>query len=331
MSTTDQTQLGKSEQTEKPKADNSGVRLSSINNLFGGQKAKNVGESDTLLPFLSSELVGGSVPYVPGSEDEAVWNAASQACASEKIHYCYTIDENRCWYLAMPSSALASHPNSWCPLAAALPGNSEFWDKETVYLYEQEGLASALRWDPESGRMQVYIGPARTILPRIQSMDANFVSINPEMADVVPWKQRSLKLEELSRQVGWGILLSGLLVAIIAVLYVLFINLSAITLKGDLKKAKEETRSATQELMQTAAVTLQNDSIRHMVRIQELLDVLGDNNGTLIRYQVSEGGDVEWEALVPQAFSQGGVPELQGAQALPGLENDGRIRIKGTR
>ena len=41
------------------------------------------------------------------------------------MHYCYTVEDNRCWYLAAPSSSLASHPNSWCPLAAALPGNSE--------------------------------------------------------------------------------------------------------------------------------------------------------------------------------------------------------------
>ena len=75
---------------------------------------------------------------------------------------------------------MASFPDSWCPLAAALPGNSEFWDKETVYIYEHEGLASALRWDGETKRMQVFIGPSRSILPRIQSMDANFVTISAE-------------------------------------------------------------------------------------------------------------------------------------------------------
>ena len=81
-----------------------------------------------------------------------------------------------------------------------------------------------------------------------------------------------------------------------------------------------------------AAKTLQNDSLRHMVRVQELLDVLGDNDGTLVRYEVSNNGNtVEWEALVPQAFSAGGVPELRGAKPMPGLEEDGRVRIHGTR
>src|SRR5690606_7703684 len=124
------------------------------------------------------------IPHVAGSEDEAVWNAASQACGTEKVHYTYSVDGGRLWYLACPSAALASSPDSWCPLAAALPGKSEFWDKETVYLYEQEGLASALRWDPDTGRMQVFLGASRTLLPRIQSMDASFVTINPEVADI---------------------------------------------------------------------------------------------------------------------------------------------------
>ncbi|HRC26070.1 MAG TPA: hypothetical protein PKX87_01415, partial [Alphaproteobacteria bacterium] len=132
-----------------------------------------------LSPYLPMEMIGGSVPHIPGVEDETVWNAASQALGTERVHFCYTVEDKKLWYLACPSSALASSPDSWCPLAAALPGNSEYWDRETVYLYEQEGIASALRWDPETGRMQVFLGAARTILPRVQSMDANFVTINP--------------------------------------------------------------------------------------------------------------------------------------------------------
>ncbi|MCF8495443.1 MAG: hypothetical protein K9G62_02115, partial [Alphaproteobacteria bacterium] len=43
-----------------------------------------------LFPFLPQELIGGAIPYVPGTENEAVWNAASQACSTEKVHYVYT-------------------------------------------------------------------------------------------------------------------------------------------------------------------------------------------------------------------------------------------------
>ena len=72
-----------------------------------------------LTPYLPNEVIGGAVPHIPGSEEEAVWNAASQACSTERVHYCYSVEEGRIWYLATPSAALASNPDSWCPLAAA--------------------------------------------------------------------------------------------------------------------------------------------------------------------------------------------------------------------
>jgi hypothetical protein len=179
-----------------------------LSDKLSGEAARFISD---LKPFLPSELVGGSLPYVPGTEEEAVWNAAAQACSTEKVHYLYSIEGNKVWYLACSSSMLASNPDSWCPLAAALPGNSEFWDKETVYLYEQEGLASALRWDPETGRMQIYLGPARSILPRIQSMDANFVTVNPRVADIVPWQNRQLRTEQLARASARMLLIAGIL------------------------------------------------------------------------------------------------------------------------
>lgn len=276
-----------------------------------------------LQPFLPQELVGGVIPHIPGTEEEAVWNAAAQSCGTEKIHFCYSVDEGRVWYLACPSTALASNPDSWCPLAAALPGNSEYWDRETVYLYEQEGLASALRWDPETGRMQVFLGASRTILPRVQSMDANFVTINPDIATIVPWRNRNLKTEKLARATVRMFVLTGFLVNLI-IAAVLFYNYITINLiERNLGQVRQQTDQATTELMLKAYNAMQSDTIRHMVRIQELLDSLAKVDGTLIRYEV-KGGGVEWEALIPPAFAQDyGTPQ--------GLEKDGRVRVKSNR
>ncbi len=285
------------------------------------------GFKTNLEPFLPQELIGGSIPHVPGTEEEAIWNAASQACGTEKVHYVYSVDGGRMWYLACPSSALASAPDSWCPLASALPGNSEFWDKETVYLYEQEGVASALRWDPETGRMQVFLGAARTLLPRMQSMDANFVTVNPDLADVVPWKNRMLRTEKLSRAASMLLLLVGIGVNLVILLFLLFQFILTNTTVRQLDKVKAETEKASQQLMVNAYNALQSDSIRHMVRIQEMLDELSKIDGTLIKYSV-EGKTVTWEVLVPPAYGQG-VGTIQG-QVQPGLEADGRVRIKGT-
>ncbi|MEM6780879.1 MAG: hypothetical protein AAF569_03350, partial [Pseudomonadota bacterium] len=257
-----------------------------------------------LTPYLPQELIGGSVPYVAGTEEEAVWNAASQACGTEKVHYTYTIDDDRCWYLACASSSLASNPNSWCPLAAALPKNSEYWDRETVYIYEQEGVASALRWDPDTGRMQVFLGASRTLLPRIQSMDANFVTINAEVADVVPWKNRQLMTEKLSRATARVLVLFGIGINLILMSFLAFQFVLTNTIQGDLADVKQQTQRASEQLMLQAYQALQSDTIKHMVRIQELLTDLQKIDGTLVKYEVDgPGSAAQWEALVPQAFS----------------------------
>lgn len=254
-----------------------------------------------LSPYLPADLIGGSVPHVAGQEEGAVWNAASQACGTEKVHYSYSIHEGRIWYLACPSASMASNPDSWCPLAAALPGNSEFWDKETVYLYEQEGQASALRWDPETGRIQVFLGASRTILPRIQSMNANFVTINPDTADKVQWRNRMLRTEKLSRATVRTLIMTGLFVNMAAAL-ILAVNLVSIGfVQRDLESIKTQTDEAALELVESAANVMQSDTLRHMVRIQHILDNIARSNGYLVLYQVN-GNRTEWNAVVPQGL-----------------------------
>lgn len=292
-----------------------------------------------LKPYLPHDMIGGSVPHIPGTEDDAVWHAASQACATEKIHYCYTVSDGRVWYLACPSMSLASNPHCWCPLAASLPGNSEYWDKETVYIYEQEGLASALRWDPETGRMQVFLGAARTILPRVQSMDANFVTINPELADIVPWRNRTLRTEKMSRAVIRMLIYSGLVVNMIAAL-ILLVSLIAIgVVQTDLNQVKMQTDDAALKLVEDASNVMQSDTIKHMVRVQQILDNIALSNGYLVKYEVS-GKRVEWQGIVPEGLVKRAIEdttmrEISGGrirsfapQALH-TEEGGMVRIEG--
>ncbi len=311
--------------TKKPRSEGDARQPKpAMADYIAGESKNFVGK---LKPYLVQDLIGGSVPHVSGSEEEAVWNAASQSCGTEKVHYTYTIDEGRCWYLACPSTVLASNPDSWCPLAAALPGNSEFWDKQTVYLYEQEGLASALRWDPETGRMQVYLGASRTLLPRIQSMDANFVTINPDVAKMVPWKNRQLRTEKLSRATANTLLYSGLALNVLIILFLIVQHVMTIFVNRDLQSVKQSTDRASNDLMLNAYNALQSDTIKHMVRIQELLDALDKIDGTLLRYEINKG-KVEWEALVPPSFSDCD-GALKGCTKSNEIEKDGRVMITG--
>ncbi len=291
----------------------------SVTDYLAGE-AKDVPKN--LKPYLPADLIGGSLPHVPGAEDEAVWNAASQACGTEKVHYVYTVQEGRVWYLACPSASLASNPDSWCPLAAALPGNSEYWDKETVYLYEQEGLASALRWDNETGRMQVFLGASRTILPRVQSMEANFVTINPDLADVKRWRNRTLRTEKLSRMVVRLLILSGLCVSVIAAM-ILIVNIVSMTfVQRDLDSVKMQTDEAALQLVKNASSVMQSDTIKHMVRIQHILDNVAKSNGYLLSYNV-EGERVEWVAMVPIALAE----TARNDTKYTGINDSGRIEV----
>lgn len=284
-------------ETTIKKTHESGLKPSLVDALAGESKSF----VDNLSPYLPSDLIGGSVPHVVGQEDGAVWNAAAQACGTEKVHYVYSIQDGRVWYLACPSASMASNPDSWCPLAAALPGNSEYWDKQTVYLYEQEGQASALRWDPETGRMQVFLGASRTILPRIQSMDVNFVTIKPESAQPVPWKNKMLRTEKLSRATMRMLVMSGLFVNLAAAL-ILAVNIISIGfVHRDLEQIKIQTDQAALELVENAANVMQSDTLRHMVRIQNILDKVAESNGYLVLYQVT-GNRTEWNAIVPQGL-----------------------------
>lgn len=297
---------------------------------FFGQKsgAIDTGEKN-LVPYLPNELIGGSIPHISGTEEEAVWNAAAQACGTERVHYCYTIDDGRCWYLAVPSASLSSNPDSWCPLAAALPGNSEHWDRETVYLYEQEGAAVALRWDPETGRMQVFSGATRTILPRIQSMDANFVTINAENIAPIPWKSRAMLQERLSRNIILVMFLSGLAMTVFAAFYWAGAFMLTNMVRPRLDEAQAITRKATEELMLNAAKALDSNVQRHLSRMQLLSDILGNMGSTLVLYKVDEKGAVLWEALVPAVLTSDEKFRQQFKTEVVQREKDGRFRIRG--
>lgn len=297
---------------------------------FLGQKTGTIGVDERKLsPYLPNEIIGGSIPHIMGTEEEAVWNAASQACGTERVHYCYTIDDGRCWYLAVPSSVMASNPDSWCPLAAALPGNSEHWDRETVYLYEQDGAAVALRWDPETGRMQVFSGATRTILPRIQSMDANFVTINAENVDPIPWRNRAMMQEKLSRNVIMILFLSGLAMTVFALLYWAGAFMLTNMVRPRLDEAQAVTRKATDELMMKAARGLESDVQKHLARMQLLNDILGNLDSRIVIYSVDDTGKVTWEALVPPILKEDENFQKQFKFEVVRREANGSFRIRG--
>lgn len=300
-----------------------------VETLAGEQHEYSV-DTGYLSPYLPSDMIAGSVPYVAGTEHDAVWHAASQACGTENIHYCLSIDDKKVWYLAVPSVSMANLANSFCPLASALPGQPEFWDKETVYLYEQESSASALSWNEESGRIQLFIGPSRSILPRVQSMNANFVTINPDTVKPLPWISRNLKQERLSRYAALLTLGTGLITLISVIIYLLVINASAFTLKPRLDDVKKQTREASEKIITDAYQAFATTTPKHLIRSRELHQALYETGGILLKYELKADGSVEWQALVPQAIAASENPAFRSSKPRGDISDDGRVTIVGT-
>ncbi len=287
---------------------------------------------DELSPVLPSGLIAGEVPYVAGMEKDAVWNAAAQACATEKVHFSYAVDlvNQKVSYLACPSISLASTPDSWCPLVTALPGNPEFIDKETTYVYEQDATVAALRWSEESQRIQLFVGANRTILPKIQSMDSNFVTIGQDNSHVISWKNQQLKTEKLSRAFVRTLFLSGLAISILLIVVLLIESFSLFFTQKDLKKVEKETKASSSKLVENSYKAMHSDILIHSVRIQQLLAEIHKADGFLTKYEISKG-KVMWEALIPAAYPYAQNSILNGKRVEEEDRSDGRIRIQGTR
>ncbi len=312
--------------------------MQAVQSGFGRMLGRMAGENEALdidlaalTPYLPQDMVAGAVPHIPGMELNAVWHAAVQACAPSAF------------ISAIPPKAAGSgisprrpRPSPRPPKAGArwpplYPGQSEHWDKETVYLYEQEGQASALRWDPESGRMQLYLGPSRTILPRIQSMNANFVTINPETARPVPWINRNLRMERMARYASLLMLLSGAVTTLCLIVYLAFLSLMLIGVKPALQSVRNETIKASEQLVTHSYQAFASNVPKYLVRVQELHQALYEKGGLLLRFELDKEGKVVWEALVPQAVAASDNPAFRGAKPTGEINSeDGRVRISGT-
>ena len=117
--------------------------------------------------------------------------------------------------------------------------------------------------------------------------------------------------------------------SLIAAVVLVFSYISLNLLQRNLDDVKLKIEDASLQLVRDANSAMKSDTIKHMVRIQELLDFLSKIDGTLVRYEVKKGR-VEWEALVPQAFAAQAASELN-AQPDNAKQKDGRLRIKGRR
>ncbi len=167
--------------------------------------------------YFPPEMIGGSSPLVKGEEEALAWQAAAEACDSERIHFIWRADEGRIWYLAIRSSDLASHPNSWCPFASLLPGAPDARPAPVIYTYYSDEAATLMAIEKDS--LQVIRGTSSIIRAKAERMAREIG--NAEMYDLVPdviinlksvkWESLSLLEDRARRFLSIASVLSGVL------------------------------------------------------------------------------------------------------------------------
>ena len=113
-------------------------------------------------------------------------------------------------------------------------------------------------------------------------MDANFITINDQIADIVPWRSRQLRTEQLSRATARIIPFSGLAVSLVLMAFIAVQYIMINFLDRNLQTVKDQTKATSVKLLNDARDLSRNEVSEYTFRIQQLLDDLTKLMGTLV-------------------------------------------------
>lgn len=268
--------------------------------------------------YFPPDLIGGICPRIVGEEEEIVWNAAAEACDSERVHVVWQSAENYIWYLAVRSADLASHAQSWCPLAALLPKEKDLADLPICYTYFGEELAVLMV--VMSDEMHIFRGTAAVVRAKAERMarelgeKAHLVNIDPfriGQMTPVPWYSATLFEDRARRILATTSVLVSLAIVGLSFLVWLSASMTMISARHDLTETLERTRSKSMQLLHRAE-ELRSSPLREQVeKFLNINDGLLSLNGFLTIYNIDEKG-TRWRAVVPPSATADRISAMGG-------------------
>lgn len=289
----------------------SGDNSSSILRAMGGPVGY-IGES-----YFPAELIGGTCPRVPGEEEEIVWNAAAEACDTERVHVVWQCLDNRIWYLAVRSADLASHPNSWCPLTAFLPGTKGVAEPPVCYTYFGEEVAILMAVSTDG--LQLFRGTAPVVRAKAERMSremgqAPVVNLDLdriEQLTPIPWYSLSLFEDRARRVLATLSVLAAVAICALSFMVWFLASMSQMAARHDLEAAQQRTQEKSMALM-TMAEGARSSPLRDQVtRFLNVNDGLLALNGVMQVYEVKDG-KARWRAIVPPSATADRITALGG-------------------
>jgi hypothetical protein len=278
-----------------------------------------VGSVGTLAEFyFPPELIGGCCPRVAGEEEDIVWNAAAEACDSERIHVVWKAVDDRIWYLAIRSSEMASHPGGWCPFASLLPGMKDSEPSPVCYTYFSDEAATMMTVTAEG--LQIYRGMTSVVRAKAERTarelnDAKIVELIPDKIMALtpmPWYSVSLFEDRARRVFAVFAVAAALGIAALAFVIWLLATLVIISNRVTLHEAQERTASKTMDLMNQVS-DLRISPVREtLAHFTDLNDGLLAVNGFLEVYEVKGTQPPRWRATVPPNVTADRINEMGG-------------------
>jgi hypothetical protein len=267
--------------------------------------------------YFPSELIGGCCPRVPGDEEEIVWNAAAEACDSERVHVVWHAIENRIWYVAVRSAELASHPNTWCPFASLLPGMKDARPAPVCYTYYSDEAATMMTVMPDG--LHIHRGMSSVVRAKAERTardlgDAPVIELVPERIlklTPAPWYSLSLFEDRARRFFATIAVFTALSITMLAFLAWLMATVVISSAKADLSEARTRAETETMKLLNTA-VELRASPLRdQLAAFSTVNDGLLAVNGFLEVYEIKEG-KTRWRAIVPTNVTADRINQLGG-------------------
>lgn len=267
-----------------------------------------------------AEMIGGSCPHVKGEEEALAWNAAAEACASERIHLIWREHDNRVWYLAVRSSDMASHASTWCPFASVLPGCPDARPAPVVYTYYSDEAATLMAVDRDS--LRIIRGTSSVIKAKAERLaremnGAEIVDLVPDTIitmKAVMWDSLSLLENRARRFFAVASVMSAIVLTLLAVFIWFSASIMQLGYKSELKDLQERTNIAVMQLQQTAQVLRTSEMREQVAAFVRLNESLIGVQGWMKLYLL-QGGNLRWWAVVPPNLTSERIQEI-GAQTI---------------
>ncbi len=266
--------------------------------------------------YFPQELIGGCCPRVIGEEQDIVWNAAAEAADSERLHVVWQAKGDKIWYLAVRSSEMGSHPNTWCPLAALLPGMKDASPPPSCSTYYSDEAATMMTVTVDG--LQIHRGTASVVRAKAErtsrELGVPVVELTLDRIELltpVPWYSLSLFEDRARRILAAFSVISAMGFATLALVVWFLAAMSMIASGSNLDEIRARSEEKSLRLMQSVQNLRASPMREQLAKFADVNDGLLNLNGFLEIYQIKDG-KVVWRAVLPPNVTSDRINELGG-------------------